>query len=73
MTAEGGAGRRMEPTSQGMRDEFATLPPEAQARVRALSARLYDGTRTVSACWKQALAAERLEMSMAVNSRPSWG
>lgn len=53
-----GAGQRTEPTNSKDRKRYALLPGEARQRVANRSADLYDGTRTVSECWKQALGEE---------------
>jgi len=54
-TATKGAGSRTEPTNAQDRARFATLTESAQVAVCERSAALYDGTRTVAACWKTAL------------------
>lgn len=44
-----------EPTNAKGRALFAALSPEVQDRVRVRANELYDGTRTVAQCWKEAL------------------
>jgi len=57
---------RTEPTNAKGRALFATLSPEARDRVRARADELYDGTRTVAQCWKEALA----EAARPASTRP---
>jgi hypothetical protein len=51
-----GAGGTVEPTCADDRLRFYTAPIPVQRQVTQLSAELYDGTRTVAVCWKEALA-----------------
>jgi hypothetical protein len=44
-----------EPGNARDREAFAALSEAYQARVRELASYLYDGSRTVAACWRQAL------------------
>lgn len=57
-TVKGAAGY-VEPTNRKDRAVFAAMTPEQQDDVRATSALLYDGTRTVAACWHAALLQVR--------------
>lgn len=55
--AVAGAGGYVEPGNRSDRDRFAALDETAQAAVMRWSAELYDGTRTVARCWRDALDA----------------
>lgn len=47
------------PTNARDRATFATLSAADQDRIAARARELYDGSRTVAACWKQAIGEAR--------------
>jgi hypothetical protein len=53
-----GPGGRMIPGQQGQRNSFGIMPFARRVWVLKLAASLYDGTRTIAACWKEAFARE---------------
>jgi hypothetical protein len=53
-----GPGGKTEPGNRNDRFNFKALPADRQAKVAAHAARLYDGTRTIARCWKEALNAD---------------
>lgn len=63
----GPAGNRT-PTRQGDRNSMSIMEFSRRVRVLSLAASLYDGTRTVSACWKEAFAQEWREHCDAVRT-----
>lgn len=44
-----------EPGNKKDRERFARLLPTQRTMVRLTAEKLYDGTRTVARCWKEAL------------------
>ena len=44
-----------EPTNKEWRKAYYALTTAARVRVKELAAQLYDGTRTVAACWREAI------------------
>lgn len=56
-----GPGRRTEPGNRADKLNFRILPARRRSLVLASAATLYDGTRTIACCFKEALQADRTE------------
>lgn len=53
-----GPGGKTVPGRRGHRDSMAIMPFARRVYVLSLAASLYDGTRTIAECWKEAFAQE---------------